>query len=286
MDKNSEYINRGYLKNDFQIFHIRDKKQLEFEFHYHEFDKIIIFIAGDVTYLIEGRSYKLKPWDILFVGSSDIHRPIINSEEIYERIVIWINSNFLRSHSSEDCNLLYCIEDASKLKRNLLRLNIDNVAVMKKILQQLEATFIDKEFGAGVLKNSIFMNFIVHLNRMYLGNHKDAAFGYETSDERILKIIDYINENLDEELSIDKLAEKIFVNKYYLMHRFKQQTGCTIHTYISQKRLMLAADMLRRGKKPLEIYNQCGFMDYSVFHRAFKKQYGVAPKHYANINSI
>lgn len=38
----------------------------EFEFHYHDFDKILIFLSGKVTYLIEGRSYELQPYDIIF----------------------------------------------------------------------------------------------------------------------------------------------------------------------------------------------------------------------------
>ncbi len=54
---------------------------MEFELHYHDFNKIIVFISGNVSYLIEGKAYKLKPWDILFVSSNDLHKVIINNDE-------------------------------------------------------------------------------------------------------------------------------------------------------------------------------------------------------------
>lgn len=77
MNKNSN--KSGYLNNDFQLFHLKDKKNQEFEFHYHDFNKIIIFLSGKVTYLIEGKAYNLKPWDILLVNNHDVHKPIIDS---------------------------------------------------------------------------------------------------------------------------------------------------------------------------------------------------------------
>ena len=74
-------IKRGYLNEDFRFFHIRDKRDLEFEFHYHDFNKIILFLTGAVTYRIEGKVYRLKPWDILFVSQGELHQAIVRSEE-------------------------------------------------------------------------------------------------------------------------------------------------------------------------------------------------------------
>lgn len=55
----------GYLKEDFRLFHINDRTDREFEWHYHDFHKIIVFVSGKVTYHIEGKAYHLKPQDIL-----------------------------------------------------------------------------------------------------------------------------------------------------------------------------------------------------------------------------
>lgn len=47
-------IKKGYLHRDFKIFHLKNRESIDFQFHYHDFNKIVIFISGDTTYLIEG----------------------------------------------------------------------------------------------------------------------------------------------------------------------------------------------------------------------------------------
>ena len=64
------YEKTGYLQNDFRIFHLNDMKKMEFSYHYHDFDKIVLFLSGDVTYSIEGRKYELKPM-ILFLSMQE-----------------------------------------------------------------------------------------------------------------------------------------------------------------------------------------------------------------------
>ena len=68
------YNKRGYLNSDFKIFHLTDQISTEFEFHYHEFHKITIFISGNVQYFVEGKTYPLQPYDIVLVNRNDIHR--------------------------------------------------------------------------------------------------------------------------------------------------------------------------------------------------------------------
>lgn len=272
-------IKRGYLKEDFRFFHLRDKKDIEFEFHYHDFHKIIIFISGTVTYLIEGKAYKLKPWDFLLVSSSDMHRAIIDSDASYERIIIWVNSRFMELHNN-DCNLETCFELASQNKNNLLRLNQDSLKEIKPTLFLLENSVKDKDFGNNVLKNCLFIQFIVHLNRLFLGKKTDKTENDINYDPLIGDVIDHINLNLGEELSLEKLSSEFYISRYYLMHKFKAQTGYTVHNYIQQKRLIKAAFFIRSGSQIIEACSESGFGDYSNFERAFKKQFGLSPKKY------
>ena len=80
----------GYLKEDFRLFHINDRTDREFEWHYHDFHKIIVFVSGKVTYHIEGKAYQLKPQDILLVSQGAIHKPEIDPSIPYERYIFWI----------------------------------------------------------------------------------------------------------------------------------------------------------------------------------------------------
>ncbi|AVP65486.1 AraC family transcriptional regulator [Clostridium sporogenes] len=276
----SSNIKRGYLKEDFRFFHLKDKKDMEFELHYHDFNKIIVFISGNVSYLIEGKAYKLKPWDILFVSSNDLHKVIINNDEPYERIIIWVNSKFLEMHNKNNNNLLTCFQLSSKLKINLFRMEEHNISLIKHTLFSLESATKDKEFGNIVLKNSLFIQLMVYLNRLFMKNTNHIEKNDIEYDKQIEEIINYIKENLQENLSIDTLSSKFFINKYYLMHKFKSQTGYTVHKYIQQKRLTFSKSLIIKGHKITEVYIKCGFGDYSSFIRAFKKAYGISPKDY------
>ena len=276
----SSNIKRGYLKEDFRFFHLKDKKDMEFELHYHDFNKIIVFISGNVSYLIEGKAYKLKPWDILFVSSNDLHKVIINNDEPYERIIIWVNSRFLEMHNKNNSNLLTCFQLSSELKINLFRMEEHNISLIKHTLFSLESATKDKEFGNIVLKNSLFIQLIVYLNRLFMYNTNHIEKNDIEYDKQIEEIINYIKENLQEDLCIHALSSKFFINKYYLMHKFKSQTGYTLHKYIQQKRLAFSKSLIIKGHKITELYIKCGFGDYSSFIRAFKKAYGISPKDY------
>lgn len=280
----TEKVKKGYLNEDFHFFNLKDQKKNEFETHYHDFNKIIIFISGQVTYIIEGKSYTLKPWDILLVGKNDLHLPIISSTTPYERIILWLNPLFLEEHNKDNCNLLNCFQLATEKKLNLIRLNRMNITSLKQNLSDLEKSMKDKAFGSYILKNALFLQLMVKINRLFL----ETSFGESIEDikydPRIENILSFINLNLQEDLSIDVISEKFYLNKYYLMHLFKQETGYTLHNYIQKKRVIRAAELLRSGLQAGEVCSLCGFGDYSTFVRTFKKEFNLSPKQYCKYN--
>jgi len=268
----------GYLNNDFQLFHLKDKKSQEFEFHYHDFNKIIIFLSGNVTYLIEGKAYYLKPWDILLVNNHDVHKPIIDFSKPYERIIIWANSDFIENHNYENCDLSTCFKLANEKSFNLIRLETEFQNNIKFIIESLESSINSNDFGNKLLSNSLFIQLVIYLNRVHLGNmyiNDEDALKYDKQIEKILK---YINSNLCENLSAEFLSQKFYISKYYLMHKFKKETGYTLHNYIMQKRLLIAKDLIQAGEQITKTYIQCGFNDYSSFLRSFKTMFNKAPR--------
>ena len=89
------YQSRGYLREPFRLFHLRDVGVEEMEYHYHEFHKVVFFLAGSAGYLIEGRSYFLQPGDVLLVGRHLIHKPVIDPTRPYERVVLYLDPGLL-----------------------------------------------------------------------------------------------------------------------------------------------------------------------------------------------
>jgi AraC-like DNA-binding protein len=68
------------------------------------------------------------------------------------------------------------------------------------------------------------------------------------------------------------------------MHFFKSETGYTIGNYITEKRLLLAKNLVSSGSSITEACYNSGFKNYSTFSRAFKKAYHTIPKNAALID--
>ena len=278
MSYKDQYGKRGYLNEDFLFFYLKDSKGEQFEYHYHEFYKIIIFISGKVTYLIEGKAYILKPWDILLITDKDIHKALIETSEPYERYIIWLNPKFLEKNSCSNNNLLTCFEHHFNYKENLLSLSPDDKVTIKNNLLQLENCCKNQLFGTSIEKNLLFLLFIINLNRIFIYTDRSFCALKIQFDETVNKIINYINTNINCNLTIEELSKKFYISKYTLMHKFKKQTGFTVHQFILQKRLIAASNLIKTGGSLSEISYECGFTDYSGFVRAFKRFYGLSPK--------
>ncbi len=269
---------RGYLNEDFRLFHVRDQLELEFEYHYHEFDKLVIFLSGRVNYIMEGKSYFLQPWDILLVSHNQIHRPVIDPCEPYERIILWINTDFLRSHSSAQDDLLHCFALAREREFSLIRPAVQMRHKIIQLLRETEDARNSRDFAHDLLSRTYFLQFMVLLNRIAFKDDTIANTAAYKSDPKFDEIIAYINDNLSADLSLDAICGKFYISKSYLMHRFKDMAGCSAHSYIQQKRLIRAAELIREGTPVMLASAKCGFNDYSAFLRAFKKTFDSTPR--------
>lgn len=272
-----QYIKRGYLNSEFRLFHLTDQETREVEYHYHDFDKITIFIKGCVNYWIEGKSYELKPYDIVLVKHNDIHRLTIDSSRIYERIIVYISPNFMNAYKTDSYDLSYCFQKAEKERSNVLRIPSLAKSSLFRSITRLEQSFADGGYAAELYRQVLFLEFMIHLNRAATKNRLEFI-DTDNCNTKILDILKHINENLNGNLSIDSIAEHFYISKYYMMRLFKQETGYTLGRYISQKRLLLAKELLLSGVPGTQACFDCGFKDYSTFSRAYKGFFGESPR--------
>ena len=119
---------------------------------------------------------------------------------------------------------------------------------------------------------------MVYINRNSLDSDEKKSCKQVKYDKQILEIIDYINNNLESDLTNESLAERFYLSKYYLMHKFKSETGYTLHNYIVQKRLIRAVELIKSGVPVIKATENSGFNDYTSFLRAYKKRYNSSPK--------
>ena len=272
----SEYEKSGYLLEDFKLFHLKDTTEHAYAYHYHEFHKILWFVEGKAEYHIEGKAYQLEPYDIVAVEKGQIHKPEVDYRIPYERYVLYISDGFLGEHSGEGYDLKECFVGAGRESSSVIRLGASDSNHLLAVLQKLEENENMPSYAGKLYSNILFLEFLIELNRICIEKpgvyHKTARY-----DKKVVEIVQYINDNLARELSIDRLSEQFYLSKYHMMRKFKEETGYSVHQYILEKRILLAREMLMKGIPATTACMECGFQDYSTFTRAFKNKLHVLP---------
>ena len=189
------YEKKGYLNSEFRLFHLTDRELHEITTHYHDFDKITIFIKGKVTYMVEGKSYELKPYDIVLVKHNDIHRLTVDNSEVYERIIVYISPNFMTAYRTSSYDLNFCFEKAKSEHSNVLRIPSLEKSSLFRSIARLEKSFTDEGYAAELYRQVLFLEFMVHLNRAALGNRLEFI-DTENSHSKMADILTYINDHL------------------------------------------------------------------------------------------
>ena len=97
----------------------------------------------------------------------------------------------------------------------------------------------------------------------------------------VLNIIDYLDSNLTEEITIDSIAGKFHFNRFYLMKMFKKVTGITILEYVNQKKIKSSLnDVINTDDKILKIALNHGFNSQEYYSEIFTKVLGISPSEF------
>lgn len=103
-----EYAQRGYLREDFRLFHLKGAMEEQLDWHYHTFHKLIFFLGGQSGYGVEGRSYPLEPGDVILVPQGCVHRPEAAPGAPYERVILYLSPDYLARAGTAECPLDSC----------------------------------------------------------------------------------------------------------------------------------------------------------------------------------
>ncbi len=281
-ERSQNFDPRQVMQRDtFEIFHYRDPRPGVVEVHHHDFYEVYFLLDGEVAYWVEGRIIRLHPGDLLFINPMELHRPLTGGENTAcERFVLWVNREYLESLSTPQVKLTGCFDTNLPNHSHLIRPASAERAVLTARMGELVRECYSKDFGSHISAQGVFLQLMVQLNR--LARRADGRQEGEQLSPLVQGAMHYISENLSGELSLEAVAGAMFVSKYHLSHAFSREVGVSVYRYIVLRRLMLARQMLTAGETAAQVCRSCGFTDYTSFYRAFKSEYGISPREFAN----
>lgn len=266
----------------FEFYHYLDDVPPKVEFHQHPFYELFFFLNGNVNYTIEGKTYKLRPGDILLTNSLDIHRPEIFPGKPYERIVVWLEDGFFEQLRTGGDDLASCFADAARKDYRRVRPGHGSLIRLRTLCDKISEAQGSRALGSHTLVYAYLCEFLVEVCRCYFET-SDLLREEVTEDRKINSILDYINQNISMNLSLDDISGKFYVSKFYLSRQFKRFTGMSIYQYIIKKRVTISRDLLRGGASVTSACMECGFNDYSNYLKAFKREFSCNPSEYMNL---
>lgn len=270
-------------KKDYVVYYYKDDDIDEIPLHYHEFYEILFIIDGNLDYIIGDDIYHLEKGDLLFIPPGVFHNPIIHNFDIpYERYVVWISVFAMNKifELDEDADMF---KDESVNKLFLFRTEGYTRIALEGKFRELFNSYEEKNFCYKSEGYSIITQILTLYNRELYNRSQNIIS--ETTDTLISSILHYINANLAQDLSLDKISSVFFTNKYTISHKFKDIMKISYYQYVIQKRLSIGKQYLLEGMPANTVYKVCGFSDYACFYRAFKKEYGFPPSKLKKIHN-
>ncbi len=131
-----------------------------------------------------------------------------------------------------------------------------------------------------VYLESLTQTLIAHLIRKYsVAGIKPPSARYGLPPRKLARVVEYINDNLGEALSLEMIAKAVEISPSYFLTLFKQSTGMAPHQYVITRRIERAKVLLTQTRLPIaEIATCTGFADQSHLTRLMRRHTGLTPK--------
>lgn len=239
--------------------------------HFHNCYEMLFYQKGDAEYLVESNRYALSEGDLLITNPREMHCPVFKSNQRYCRTIIFLKPAYLSEFITSDYDPFVALNNRKIGTQNKIDAAlIHKYGIDQKIASIGELVNCDLP-ERKILIKTYLLQVLVQINRIVTTEFKPVKSS--KTDE----IIQYINQNLTETITLDNLSETFHLNKYHISHIFKEKTGFTIIEYITHKRIMLAKELILQNMPLSQVSEETGFHEYSSFYRAFCKIIGTTP---------
>ena len=233
-----------------------------FSQHSHLTYEILYFVRGDAEYNVEGRIFRLRPHDLVFVQPKQFHCLHILSPAPYARYVCNFDTHILPSESRRDLGALPTV------------INIEENAAIRDCFERL-STYAQRFSEADMrlmIRGSVRE---ILLNLLYESPKQHRS--YVQRNHIIDRIIALTNQHPERDWNAETLSRELYLSKSYIQNVFSEYMDIGLKSYINTKKILYAQSLLLSGESPAAACEACGFRDYSTFYRLFRKITGTTP---------
>ncbi len=238
--------------------------------HCHDSYEILFVTAGSGYYLIEGARFDLRPRTLLLIRPLEYHCVEVEGKSDYERYVLHFDGSMLSKEVRDVLDKMAGADDPES----------GSFFSPGSISQDIISLF-DKLDRADQLADSerpLYVKLVLSELIVLLSIAGKERIAHDNRDLGA-QVTKYIIDNLEDKISLDSIAKRFFVSKYYLCRTFKKYSGVSIHSYITNKRVFYAKRLIEAGETASGAAYKVGFGDYSAFYRAYVKLIGTPPTH-------
>ncbi len=247
--------------------------------HYDE-DLIVEFYRkGHSSVHIEGNIYNISEGDVLILNPDELHVTIRSDDCYMEKIVLHINEGLLSQFGVERLDFFEKIYKKEKGKGNLITASAVSNFLIDENIENCLCLAKENSIESQVLLTCKVTQLLFELSKL-IEKGDEAVVNTYTSNNKVNKIIDYINRHLTEEITLDLLSNRFHFSKYYISHLFKDYVGISPYDYLIARRLYCCNNLIRSNHTIKEACFMVGFNNYSNFYRLYKKYFKITPQQF------
>ena len=260
--------------HDGYMYSYNSMKSYTFNSHMHRCYEIIHILCGKMLYTVEGNEYMLSDGDIIMTTPDELHSFRFPKECEYQREFIHIYPGFLE-RTPETVAML---ESREVGKYNHIPEDRVKKYGLDKIFEDIRNTCENPSEETDMI---VFANIVLFAAKVHRILAEDAPQYPElTSSVKAKSIYHYIDHNYMKDITVESIAEEMAMSPTGARRLFKNETGSSIKSYLTLRRVTAAKSLIMQGQKAMNILAECGFRDYSTFYRAFVKYVGMTPNEF------
>lgn len=253
--------------------------------HRHEYIEVVYIVSGTATHVIENQSYCAKPGDLYIINVNTAHKFCVDklSDEPFVAYDLMFTPEFFDSalagnYTFESLGDSYMFRFLSQDSNESIGVSDSIYTMFSDLFKKMYAEYRERENGYMEIIRAYLLQVLITVIRMKDRQKNKIS---RNKEQAVQTVANYIEEHYESTISVQSLADMVYLSADYLGRIFREITGESVSARIQRVRIRRACYLLTATERTVsDIASDCGFKDTKFFYNVFKKHVGVAPGDY------